>query len=148
KKLAIVSIRKVVTRALRATSEEGVAQTSETDSGRPPDMIKDPSGRQVNKENSLVTHRFTTTAELSALLDRHFPQADVLVMAAAVADYRPVVRHESKLPRRQEKIAIELEPTEDLVARCAAAKRTGQRIIGFALEPDELDARAAEKLAR
>ena len=93
------------------------------------------------------TLRFVSTADLAALLDEHFPRCDVLVMAAAVADYRPRPAGVAKLPRTGERRVIELEPTPDLVAACAARKRPGQRIIGFALEePAALEVRARHKL--
>ena len=95
------------------------------------------------------TLRFESTADLAALLDAHFPACDVLIMAAAVADYRPRRAELAKLARTGDKLVIELEPTPDLVARCAARKRPGQRIIGFALEePAGLEARAREKLRK
>jgi phosphopantothenoylcysteine decarboxylase/phosphopantothenate--cysteine ligase len=97
----------------------------------------------------VLTERFETTADLAALLDRYAPDCDVLVMAAAVADYRPRATAAHKLPRTGEKLVLELEPTPDLVAACAARKRPGQRLIGFALEePAVLAVRAREKLAQ
>jgi phosphopantothenoylcysteine decarboxylase/phosphopantothenate--cysteine ligase len=97
----------------------------------------------------VATERFETTADLAALLERHLPNCDVLLMAAAVADYRPSASAARKLPRTGQKLVLELEPTPDLVAACAARKRPGQRIIGFALEePVVLAARAREKLAQ
>ena len=95
----------------------------------------------------VTVHRFETAADLARLLDEHFPACDVLIMAAAVADYTPQ-RVAGKLPRQDGKLVLELEPTADLVAACAARKMPRQRIIGFALEePGQLDARAAAKLA-
>lgn len=95
------------------------------------------------------THRFDTTAELESLLGRHFPPCDVLIMAAAVADYRPDATEPAKRPRGREPITLRLVPTPDLVAGCAANKRADQRIIGFALESaDVLADRAGEKLRR
>lgn len=93
------------------------------------------------------TVRFVSTADLAALLDEHFPACDVLIMAAAVADYRPRPAGVAKLPRTGDRLVIELEPTPDLVAACAARKQPGQRVIGFALEePEALRERALRKL--
>ncbi|MEW6251572.1 MAG: phosphopantothenoylcysteine decarboxylase [Planctomycetota bacterium] len=95
------------------------------------------------------TLRFQSAADLARLLDEHFPACDVLIMAAAVADYRPAQRLAGKPPRRNEKQMVELEPTPDLVAACAARRRPSQRIIGFALEePAALEPRARAKLLR
>lgn len=92
--------------------------------------------------------RFNTTADLEALLAEHFPTCDVLIKAAAVADYRPATLIKGKTPR-SEGLKIELEPTPDLVAGCAKIKRADQTIIAFALEdPDVLESRAVEKMQR
>jgi phosphopantothenoylcysteine decarboxylase/phosphopantothenate--cysteine ligase len=91
--------------------------------------------------------RFESTADLQRLLDSHFLACDVLIMAAAVADYRPVVRTSGKLPRHGGQRTLDLEPTPDLVAGCVARRRGGQRIIAFALgEPEQLACRAIEKM--
>jgi len=92
--------------------------------------------------------RFNTTADLEALLAEHFPRCDVLIKAAAVADYRPATLIKGKTPRGAG-LSIQLEPTPDLVAGCAAVKRADQRIIAFALEdPTLLESRAVEKMQR
>jgi len=93
------------------------------------------------------TLRFESTSELALLLDEQFPTCDVLVMAAAVADYRPRHVPGAKLPRTDAGLTLQLEPTPDLVARCASRKRPDQLVIGFALEePSLLEARAHLKL--
>jgi phosphopantothenoylcysteine decarboxylase/phosphopantothenate--cysteine ligase len=62
-----------------------------------------------------------------------FPSNDLLIMAAAVADYRPKVSHPHKLERGDD-LTIELEPTEDIVAAAGKMKRPNQRTVGFSLE--------------
>ncbi|MBK9119050.1 MAG: phosphopantothenoylcysteine decarboxylase [Phycisphaerales bacterium] len=95
----------------------------------------------------VALHRFESTSDLAALLDGHFPACDVLIMAAAVADYRLARPTAGKLPRSEGTLRLEFEPTPDLVAACAARRRPEQRIIGFALEePGVLCKRAGEKL--
>jgi len=97
-------------------------------------------------------HRFRTCADLQALLRQHVPHADALVMAAAVADYRPKVDPQffgGKFRRKNEELSLTLEPTPDLLAEVAAARRPEQLMVGFALEPrDELLASARAKLTR
>ncbi|HOA72401.1 MAG TPA: phosphopantothenoylcysteine decarboxylase [Phycisphaerae bacterium] len=91
--------------------------------------------------------RFESTADLERLLQEHFDYCDLLIMAAAVADYRPAAGASGKLPRKREKVTLELEPTPDLVATCAARRRPDQRIIAFALEESSrLHDRAIEKM--
>jgi phosphopantothenoylcysteine decarboxylase/phosphopantothenate--cysteine ligase len=104
-----------------------------------PTALEPPAGVQ--------TIRFESAADLARLLDQHFETCDVLIMAAAVADYRPGRLDEGKLPRGGESLVLTLEPTPDLVAGCAARKRPDQLIIGFALEePTALAERARAKL--
>jgi phosphopantothenoylcysteine decarboxylase/phosphopantothenate--cysteine ligase len=78
---------------------------------------------------------------------REFPSHDLLIMAAAVADYRPIHVHSDKLGR-EGALTIECEATPDIVATAAKIKRPGQRIIGFSLESEGNLARARQKLAR
>lgn len=103
-------------------------------------------------DSSLRVFRFRTCADLDALLRAHAPEADVLVMAAAVADYRPKVSGDmlsGKHRRTEGGMTIELESTPDLLAGCAARRPAGQTIVGFALEPRaEMLASARRKLER
>jgi phosphopantothenoylcysteine decarboxylase / phosphopantothenate---cysteine ligase len=75
--------------------------------------------------------------------------ADVVVMAAAVADYRPVEALASKRPKDRDAWTLELEPTADVLATLGSAKRPGQLLVGFAAdEGDRGLGRAREKLER
>jgi phosphopantothenoylcysteine decarboxylase/phosphopantothenate--cysteine ligase len=76
--------------------------------------------------------------------------ADVVVMAAAVADYRPAVVGDRKLKRTDAPMSLELVPTPDILARVCARRRRGQVIVGFAAETasgPELVALGRAKLA-
>ena len=74
-----------------------------------------------------------TSAEMLDAVLREFPRHDLLVMAAAVADYRPVAASAEKLLRQGPRV-LELESTVDIVAAAGAVKRPDQRTIGFSLE--------------
>jgi phosphopantothenoylcysteine decarboxylase/phosphopantothenate--cysteine ligase len=96
--------------------------------------------------SQLVTRRFRTTADLQHLLADEWPSGgdfsgvpEVLIMAAAVADFRPAepADPDAKLSRGRGPWALALEPTPDLLAEAAAAARPGQMTIGFALEPSQ-----------
>jgi phosphopantothenoylcysteine decarboxylase/phosphopantothenate--cysteine ligase len=92
-----------------------------------------------------------TAAELGAACAEHFPSADVLLMAAAVADYRPASARADKIKKTEagETLALELERTDDVLSGLAAGKRPGQLLIGFAAESgDQALASAREKLER
>ena len=89
-----------------------------------------------------------TTAELAAAAREEFAAADVLLMAAAPADFRPAAPAGEKLARDGE-LELRLEPTEDILAGLAAARREGQTVVGFAAEHGgDAVRRAREKLRR
>ena len=92
----------------------------------------------------------TSAAELAAACHEHFPATHVLVMAAAVADFRPREAAGGKLTREGSGgITLELEETEDVLASLAAERRPGQTLIGFAAEHGgDFVARARAKLDR
>lgn len=96
--------------------------------------------------------RFQTSADLEGLLARHLPLCDILIMAAAVADYRPRTppgQLATKLKRQDGALVLELEPTRDQIAWCSEQRRPGQLLVGFALEPRErLLESARDKLRR
>jgi phosphopantothenoylcysteine decarboxylase/phosphopantothenate--cysteine ligase len=74
--------------------------------------------------------------------------ADIVVMAAAVADFRPKVAADHKLKKDAGPPEIVLEPTTDILAALGRDKRPGQTLVGFAAETDDLRANAAHKLRR
>lgn len=92
--------------------------------------------------------RVDTAAELHAAVTARAPAADVIVMAAAVADFRPAAAATGKLKKEHGPPEIALEPTVDVLAELGAAKPDGQVLVGFAAETDDLVANAAAKLAR
>jgi phosphopantothenoylcysteine decarboxylase/phosphopantothenate--cysteine ligase len=96
--------------------------------------------------------RFQTAADLQGLLRAQARNADVVVMAAAVADFRPKAALDGpkgKIRRKDADLVLRLEPTPDLLAEVASNRRKGQLLVGFALEPREaMIVSAREKLER
>lgn len=90
-----------------------------------------------------------TAAELAEATEREFADCHVLLMAAAVADFRPRTRRD-KLPREGAgELELRLEPTDDILARLAGARREAQTLVGFAAEHGaEAIERARAKLER
>lgn len=88
-----------------------------------------------------------TAAQMHQAVLAEFPSHDLLIMAAAVADYRPKHVAPDKLARSGS-LTIECEPTEDIVAAAAQIKRADQRIVGFSLEMEGNLPRAREKMLR
>jgi phosphopantothenoylcysteine decarboxylase/phosphopantothenate--cysteine ligase len=91
-----------------------------------------------------------TAAELEAACEAELPNADVLLMAAAVADYRPPAPADTKLKKdEREELVIELERTPDILTGLAATRRPDQVLIGFAAEHgDRALEYGRDKLAR
>ena len=79
---------------------------------------------------------------------RLFPEHDLLIMAAAVADFRPKGSATKKIERGAGTLTIELESTEDIAAAAGKIKRPDQRSIGFSLVERGNLARSREKLVR
>lgn len=117
--------------------------------GWPVTLLLGPTS-SIPSDSRITLHRFRTTAELQALLHRELPQTDILIMAAAVADYRPKFTHaDTKLRRQSAGLTLELEPTPDLLADLAPRRTPSQTIVGFALEPrGQLLTSARSKLER
>ena len=113
-------------------------------------LLLGPTHHAPAEHSLLETKRFQTTSELEELLKATWPSHDVLLMAAAVADYRPRnPRLEGKLPRSEAGLTLELEATPDLLAGLAEHSRPDQLRVGWALESREnLRERASRKLAR
>ena len=133
----------------RSSGQMGFALTrAAAEAGHAVTLLLGPVLMPPSVEDVAAVIRFSTTADLEALLAEHFPACDVLIKAAAVADYRPATVIQGKTPRSAG-LKIELEPTPDLVAGCAKTKHDDQTIIAFALEePQVLERRAAEKMQR
>jgi phosphopantothenoylcysteine decarboxylase / phosphopantothenate---cysteine ligase len=103
--------------------------------------LREPAGvRRVDVE---------TTEELAGAVQERFGAAHVLLMAAAVADFRPADAAGAKLERESAGLDLRLEPTSDVLASLVPERRPDQTVVGFAAEHggDPVD-RAREKLGR
>jgi phosphopantothenoylcysteine decarboxylase/phosphopantothenate--cysteine ligase len=88
-----------------------------------------------------------STEEMRSAVMARAPEATILIMAAAVADYRPAAVHANKIKRSEGRVTLDLEPTADILAEVGRAK--GKSIlIGFAAETDRLIENARDKLQR
>jgi phosphopantothenoylcysteine decarboxylase/phosphopantothenate--cysteine ligase len=103
-----------------------------------PGAVSPPAGVEVVRVETAEEMR---TAVL-ALTD-----ADAIVMAAAVADFRPKVAAVRKLKKDQGVPELVFEPTPDILREIAAARRPGQVVVGFAAETDDVEAAGRAKLA-
>ncbi|HUF33161.1 MAG TPA: bifunctional phosphopantothenoylcysteine decarboxylase/phosphopantothenate--cysteine ligase CoaBC [Acidimicrobiales bacterium] len=92
--------------------------------------------------------RVDSAAEMEEAVLARSATADIIVMAAAVADFRPKVAAEAKLKKADGTPEVVLEPTPDILAGLGRAKPPGQTLIGFAAETDDVSANARAKLVR
>ena len=84
---------------------------------------------------------------LQACLE-NFPQADITIMSAAVADYTPVYVAGQKIKKKEEVFNIELKKTTDILAELGKLKTEKQILVGFALETEQEEQHAKDKLKR
>lgn len=92
--------------------------------------------------------RATGAEEMLALARDPFETADVILFAAAVADFQPLEKLTQKFPKVGHSISIELKPTPDIAATLCAGKRADQIAVGFALQTHDGELHARAKLAR
>jgi len=87
------------------------------------------------------------TEEMHRAVRERSASANIVIMAAAVSDYRPAEQHDKKLKRGEGSFTLELEPTPDILAELGREKR-GQILVGFAAETNAVAENARGKLAR
>lgn len=100
----------------------------------------------VDPPHGVELVRVTTAAEMQRALERAAGGADLVLMAAAVADYRPASASAGKIKRGAAALTLKLEPNPDILAALAARRRAGQVFVGFALETSRGVANARAKL--
>lgn len=90
--------------------------------------------------------RVETAAEMQEAVLARCAESDVVIGAAAVADYTPAAPADGKLKRGKSPVRLELQPTTDIIAECGRRKRTGQFVVAFAAETEDLLKHARAKL--
>ena len=122
-----------------ALAEEAVARGFEVDLVSGPVSLSAPPGARV--------HHVVTAAEMEKTMKELFDEAHLVIMAAAVCDHRPKRQWSEKLKKEDFPKDFEWVKNNDIVQGLSAARKNGQRIIGFAAETTNSMAHAAEKLA-
>jgi phosphopantothenoylcysteine decarboxylase / phosphopantothenate---cysteine ligase len=89
-----------------------------------------------------------SAADMHAACAEVFPEADITVLAAAVADYRPKTVSSVKIKKQEAEMNIELAKTVDIAAALGRSKQPGQLLVGFALETNDEEANALAKLEK
>jgi phosphopantothenoylcysteine decarboxylase/phosphopantothenate--cysteine ligase len=88
-----------------------------------------------------------STAEMAEAVRRHLPSSDVLIMAAAPADYRPTTTRAAKLPRSEGGFTLGFEATDDILIGTMAQRHARLTTVGFALETGDALAKGRAKLS-
>jgi len=101
---------------------------------------------RIDPPTAQVLERVRTAAEMADAAFHHAEAATVIVMAAAVADFRPVAPHPGKIKKQSGLPAVKFEPTVDILAEISRRRKKQQIIVGFAAETEDLLANAAAKL--
>ena len=130
----------------RSSGKQGHAVAEEAASRGAKVTLVTTTGRTVSSGIDVV--RVDTAAEMERAVLSRSDEADVIVMAAAVADFRPAQVATSKIKKLGGLPELTLEPTVDILAALGARRRPDQLIVGFAAETDDLRANAADKLRR
>jgi phosphopantothenoylcysteine decarboxylase / phosphopantothenate---cysteine ligase len=97
-------------------------------------------------QGGVIVEPVETAAQMETTMLTRAEQADVVIMAAAVADFRPKVTAESKLKKSDGVPDIVFEATPDILAELGRRRRPGQVLVGFAAETDQVTPRARAKL--
>jgi phosphopantothenoylcysteine decarboxylase/phosphopantothenate--cysteine ligase len=100
----------------------------------------------VQLPDGICRKRVESAEEMRDAVAAELPAADVLVMAAAPADFRPASVAGSKIKKAKATPEVELTPTPDILRETEGARRAGMLVVGFALETDDLLANARAKL--
>jgi phosphopantothenoylcysteine decarboxylase/phosphopantothenate--cysteine ligase len=101
---------------------------------------------EVALPNELTTVKADTVEQMSKSVAKALPSADVLVMAAAPADFRPAEKAGKKIKKGSTAPRIDLEQTEDILSSTIARRKSKSLIVGFALETGNGMSNAREKL--
>ena len=84
----------------------------------------------------VAVERVETTDEMADAVRRHLPSADVLIMAAAPADFRATAAARSKIKKSSGPLVLDVAPTPDILLETRTARREGTIVVGFALETE------------
>lgn len=96
----------------------------------------------------VMLYPVVTAEEMLRQTDALFGPCDVLIMTAAVSDWRPKVVHPQKLKKDGAGLTVEFEPVPDILATLAQRRRPDQLLVGFAAETENIEANALAKLDR
>jgi phosphopantothenoylcysteine decarboxylase/phosphopantothenate--cysteine ligase len=108
-------------------------------------LITGPTSVQT-QHPAISVQKVTSSDQMYTACMEKFPNTDIAVLAAAVADYKPSVVAEQKIKKKDASLSIDLVKTHDIAASLGEIKKAGQFIVGFALETEHEHTNAVKKL--
>ncbi|MDB5008600.1 MAG: coaBC 1 [Mucilaginibacter sp.] len=110
-------------------------------------LIAGPSA-QVSKQKTIKRIDVTSAAEMLEACVFHFKNSKACIMSAAVADYTPVMVAQQKIKKQNNSFSIDVKKTTDILSELGTHKAAGQILVGFALETNDEEKNAIEKLRK
>lgn len=129
-----------------STGKQGVA-LAESAWRRGAEVVLVHGTLQVALPDGICSKPVVSTLDMAEAVAAEIGDADVLVMAAAPADFRPVTVTSAKMKKSGKPATLALEETPDILKSTQSKRKPGMLAVGFALETDDLEANAAMKLA-
>jgi phosphopantothenoylcysteine decarboxylase/phosphopantothenate--cysteine ligase len=111
-------------------------------------LICGPGVQQVNNSSNIFRIDVNTASDMHKACLEHFKKADIAIMSAAVADYRPAQAANQKIKKKSDTLTIELIKNPDILQDLGTKKTSKQILIGFALETQNEELNAKDKLKR
>ncbi len=109
-------------------------------------LVSGPSSQKTD-DNNIKVYRVTSAREMFDEVFKHYENADIAIMSAAVADYTPKVKATEKIKKNDDELTIELIKNKDIL-RTMGEKKTHQFLVGFALETQNEEENAKGKLIK
>lgn len=110
------------------------------------DLVTGPTHETTN-DARITVHPIVSADDMYGVCTQYFPSADITVLSAAVADYKPANHSAQKIKKTEGPLSLELARTPDIAAALGKLKKSGQLLVGFALETENERDNALKKLA-
>lgn len=108
-------------------------------------LISGPTAQNIHHPNIKLTE-IVSAADMHKACTKYFAKSDIVIMAAAVADYTPVTKNAQKIKKKTAQLSIQLKPTVDILKEMGTLKKKKQILVGFALETENERGNANKKL--
>lgn len=120
-----------------STGKMGLALVREClERGASVELVLGPVTEKIFTHPNLSVTNIISADDMMKACAVHFQNADIAIMAAAVADYRPITEESQKIKKSDDEISLKLVKTTDIAASLGAIKQPGQVLVGFALETE------------